>query len=222
MLLIISEENLEVMLIENINCKYGEKVIYKNFNINFDDNKINCIIGKSGCGKTTLLNNISERLLEENRRISYVFQNDSLISWINIYNNLKIVVKKYSRGKDLEKKINTILSLVGLSEFKYYYPHQLSGGMKQRVNLARALIGDPEIILMDEPFKSLDIKCKNDIIAIVKKINLEKKTTIILVTHDKDEILNLAHVVFLLGERPVKILDKVKENNIKNIIDKII
>lgn len=222
MLLIIREENLEVMLIENINCKYGEKVIYKNFNINFDDNKINCIIGKSGCGKTTLLNNISERLLEENRRISYVFQNDSLISWINIYNNLKIVVKKYSRGKDLEKKINTILSLVGLSEFKYYYPHQLSGGMKQRVNLARALIGEPEIILMDEPFKSLDIKCKNDIIAIVKKINLEKKTTIILVTHDKDEILNLAHVVFLLGERPVKILDKVKENNIKNIIDKII
>ena len=210
------------MLIENINCKYGEKVIYKNYNINFDDNKINCIIGKSGCGKTTLLNNISERLLEENRRISYVFQNDSLISWINIYNNLKIVVKKYSRGKDLEKKINTILSLVGLSEFKYYYPHQLSGGMKQRVNLARALIGEPEIILMDEPFKSLDIKCKNDIIAIVKKINLEKKTTIILVTHDKDEILNLAHVVFLLGERPVKILDKVKENNIKNIIDKII
>ena len=210
------------MLIENLNCKYGEKVIYKNFNINFDDNKINCIIGKSGCGKTTLLNNISERLLEENRRISYVFQNDSLISWINIYNNLKIVVKKYSRGKDLEKKINTILSLVGLSEFKYYYPHQLSGGMKQRVNLARALIGEPEIILMDEPFKSLDIKCKNDIIAIVKKINLEKKTTIILVTHDKDEILNLAHVVFLLGERPVKILDKVKENNIKNIIDKII
>ena len=210
------------MLIENINCKYGEKVIYKNFNINFDDNKINCIIGKSGCGKTTLLNNISERLLEENRRISYVFQNDSLISWINIYNNLKIVVKKYSRGKDLEKKINTILSLVGLSEFKYYYPHQLSGGMKQRVNLARALIGEPEIILMDEPFKSLDIKCKNDLIAIVKKINLEKKTKIILVTHDKDEILNLAHVVFLLGERPVKILDKVKENNIKNIIDKII
>ena len=210
------------MLIENINCKYGEKVIYKNFNINFDDNKINCIIGKSGCGKTTLLNNISERLLEENRRISYVFQNDSLISWINIYNNLKIVVKKYSRGKDLEIKINTILSLVGLSEFKYYYPHQLSGGMKQRVNLARALIGEPEIILMDEPFKSLDIKCKNDIIAIVKKINLEKKTTIILVTHDKDEILNLAHVVFLLGEIPVKILDKVKENNIKNIIDKII
>ena len=210
------------MLIRDINCKYGEKVIYEDFNINFDDNKINCIIGKSGCGKTTLLNNIAEILLKENRKISYVFQSDSLIPWRNIYNNLKIVIKKYLRGKELESEIDTILELVGLSEFKYYYPHELSGGMKQRVNLARALIGGPEIILMDEPFKSLDIKCKQNIIEIVRKINLEKKTTIILVTHDKEEILNLANSVFLLGERPVKILDKGNEKDLKNIIEKII
>lgn len=209
------------MLISNINCNYEDKIIYKDFNINFDDNKINCIIGKSGCGKTTLLNYISEELLKEDRRISYVFQNDSLIPWKNIYNNLKIVVKKHLRGSELENELDTILGLVGLSEFKYYYPHQLSGGMKQRVNLARALIGEPEIILMDEPFKSLDIKCKKDIIDIVKKLNLEKKITIILVTHDKEEILNLADTVFLLGERPVKILYEVKEKDIKNIIEKI-
>ncbi len=209
------------MLISNINCSYGDKIIYKDFNINFDDNKINCIIGKSGCGKTTLLNYISEELLKEDRRISYVFQNDSLIPWKNIYNNLKIVVKKHLRGKELDSELDTILGLVGLSEFKYYYPYQLSGGMKQRVNLARALIGEPEIILMDEPFKSLDIKCKKDIINIVKELNLEKKITIILVTHDKEEILNLADTVFLLGERPVKILDEVKEKDIKNIIEKI-
>lgn len=195
--------------------------MYKDFNINFDDNKINCIIGKSGCGKTTLLNYISEELLKEDRRISYVFQNDSLIPWKNIYNNLKIVVKKHLRGKELDSELDTILGLVGLNEFKYYYPYQLSGGMKQRVNLARALIGEPEIILMDEPFKSLDIKCKKDIINIVKELNLEKKITIILVTHDKEEILNLADTVFLLGERPVKILDEVKEKDIKNIIEKI-
>ena len=163
------------MLISNINCNYEDEIIYKDFNINFDDNKINCIIGKSGCGKTTLLNYISEELLKENRRISYVFQNDSLIPWKNIYNNLKIVVKKHLRGRELENELDTILGVVGLSEFKYYYPYQLSGGMKQRVNLARALIGEPEIILMDEPFKSLDIKCKKDIINIVKKFNFEKK-----------------------------------------------
>ena len=209
------------MLISNINCNYEDKIIYKDFNINFDDNKINCIIGKSGCGKTTLLNYISEELLKEDRRISYVFQNDSLIPWKNIYNNLKIVVKKHLRGKELDSELDTILGLVGLNEFKYYYPYQLSGGMKQRVNLARALIGEPEIILMDEPFKSLDIKCKKDIINIVKKFNSEKKITIILVTHDKEEILNLADMVFLLGERPVKILYEVKEKDIKNIIEKI-
>ena len=209
------------MLISNINCNYEDEIIYKDFNINFDDNKINCIIGKSGCGKTTLLNYISEELLKENRRISYVFQNDSLIPWKNINNNLKIVVKKHLRGRELENELDTILGLVGLSEFKYYYPYQLSGGMKQRVNLARALIGEPEIILMDEPFKSLDIKCKKDIINIVKKFNLEKKITIILVTHDKEEILNLADTIFLLGERPVKILYEVKEKDIKNIIEKI-
>lgn len=209
------------MLISNINCNYEDKIIYKDFNINFDDNKINCIIGKSGCGKTTLLNYISEELLKEDRRISYVFQNDSLIPWKNIYNNLKIVVKKHLRGRELENELDTILGVVGLSEFKYYYPYQLSGGMKQRVNLARALIGEPEIILMDEPFKSLDIKCKKDIINIVKKFNSEKKITIILVTHDKEEILNLADTIFLLGERPVKILYEVKEKDIKNIIEKI-
>ena len=210
------------MLISDINCKYGDKIIYKNFNINFDDNKINCIIGKSGCGKTTLLNYISEILLKENRNISYVFQSDSLIPWKNVNNNLKIVVKKYLRGKELDNKVDITLGLVGLSEFKYYYPYQLSGGMKQRVNLARALVGDPEIILMDEPFKSLDIKCKKDMMKIIKKLNSEKKTTIILVTHDKEEILDLADSVFLLGERPVKILDKAKEKNIEDIIEKII
>ena len=131
------------------------------------------------------------------------------------------MVKKHLRGRELENELDTILGGVGLSEFKYYYPYQLSGGMKQRVNLARALIGEPEIILMDEPFKSLDIKCKKDIINIVKKFNSEKKITIILVTHDKEEILNLADMVFLLGERPVKILYEVKEKDIKNIIEKI-
>lgn len=210
------------MIIDNINYKYNSEIIYENFNIKFEDNKINCIVGKSGCGKTTLLNYISDRLIKENRKISYVFQNDSLIPWKNIYMNLKIVAKQYFKKAVLEKEINDILELVGLINFKFYYPNQLSGGMKQRVNLARALIGDPEIILMDEPFKSLDIKCKSDMIEIVKNLSLKKRITIILVTHDKEEILKLSDLVFLLGERPVKVLYKCKNKEIKNIIEKII
>ena len=210
------------MIIDNINYKYDREIIYENFNIKFEDNKINCIVGKSGCGKTTLLNYISDRLIKENRKISYVFQNDSLIPWKNVYMNLKIVAKQYFKKDVLEKEINDILESVGLINFKSYYPNQLSGGMKQRVNLARALIGDPEIILMDEPFKSLDIKCKSDMIDIVKNLSLKKRITIILVTHDKEEILKLSDLVFLLGERPVKVLYKCKNEEIKNIIEKII
>lgn len=209
------------MIIDNINYKYDREIIYENFNIKFEDNKINCIVGKSGCGKTTLLNYISDRLIKENRKISYVFQNDSLIPWKNVYMNLKIVAKQYFKKDVLEKEINDILESVGLINFKFYYPNQLSGGMKQRVNLARALIGDPEIILMDEPFKSLDIKCKSNIISIIKDLNIKKGITIIMVTHDKEEILNLADNLFLLGNRPVQILESSKLGDFKNIIEKL-
>ena len=94
------------MIIDNINYKYDREIIYENFNIKFEDNKINCIVGKSGCGKTTLLNYISDRLIKENRKISYVFQNDSLIPWKNVYMNLKIVAKQYFKKDVLEKEIN--------------------------------------------------------------------------------------------------------------------
>ena len=210
------------MIIKNINFKYNDNEIYKNFNIEFKRGKINCIIGKSGCGKTTLLNYISQKYCFENKKIAFVFQNDNLIPWENIYVNLKIIAKQYFDKEKIEEEIDKILKDIGLIEFKNSYPNELSGGMRQRINFARALIGSPDIILMDEPFKSLDIKCKQNIIEIVKKINLEKKRTIILVTHDKEEIEKLANSVFLLGGRPVKILDKGNENDIKNIIEKII
>ena len=94
------------MLINNINFKYGSNEIYNNFNIEFQQGKINCIIGESGCGKTTLFNYISEKLYYENKRIAYVFQEDNLIPWKNIYVNLKIVAKKYFEKSILEKSTN--------------------------------------------------------------------------------------------------------------------
>ena len=110
------------MLINNINFKYGSNEIYNNFNIEFQQGKINCIIGESGCGKTTLLNYISEKLYYENKRIAYVFQEDNLIPWKNIYVNLKIVAKKYFEKSILEKEINNALVKVRLEKYKYFYP----------------------------------------------------------------------------------------------------
>lgn len=208
------------MLINNINFKYGSNEIYNNFNIEFQQGKVNCIIGESGCGKTTLLNYISEKLYYENKRIAYVFQEDNLIPWKNIYVNLKIVAKKYFEKSILEKEINNALVKVGLEKYKYFYPRELSGGMRQRINFARALIGNPEVILMDEPFKSLDIKSKNNMIELIKNLK-NTDITIILVTHDINEILMLADVVYYLGGRPVEIIESAIGINIKNIIKKI-
>ena len=205
------------MLINNINFKYGSNEIYNNFNIEFQQGKINCIIGESGCGKTTLLNYISEKLYYENKRIAYVFQEDNLIPWKNIYVNLKIVAKKYFEKSILEKEINNALVKVRLEKYKYFYPRELSGGMRQRINFARALIGNPEVILMDEPFKSLDIKSKNNMIELIKNLK-NTDSTIILVTHDINEILMLADVVYYLGGRPVEIIESAIGINIKNII----
>ena len=208
------------MLINNINFKYGSNEIYNNFNIEFQQGKVNCIIGESGCGKTSLLNYISEKLYYENKRIAYVFQEDNLIPWKNIYVNLKIVAKKYFEKSILEKEINNALVKVRLEKYKYFYPRELSGGMRQRINFARALIGNPEVILMDEPFKSLDIKSKNNMIELIKNLK-NTDITIILVTHDINEILMLADVVYYLGGRPVEIIESAIGINIKNIIKKI-
>ncbi|EKY26499.1 ATP-binding cassette domain-containing protein [Clostridium celatum] len=209
------------MRIENININYGNDIVYENFSIELKDNKINCIIGSSGCGKTTLLNYIANELLQKGINISYIFQNDNLIPWKNVYSNLKLIAKNNIKEDQVEIEIDKILEEVGLKEFKYYYPNELSGGMKQRVNIARALLGTFDVILMDEPFKSLDIKCKSNIISIIKDLNIKKGITIIMVTHDKEEILNLADNLFLLGNRPVQILESSKLGDFKNIIEKL-
>ena len=166
------------------------------------------------------MNYISEKLYYENKRIAYVFQEDNLIPWKNIYVNLKIVAKKYFEKSILEKEINNALVKVRLEKYKYFYPRELSGGMRQRINFARALIGNPEVILMDEPFKSLDIKSKNNMIELIKNLK-NTDITIILVTHDINEILMLADVAYYLGGRPVEIIESAIGINIKNIIKKI-
>lgn len=209
------------MIIKNINFKYNDNEIYKNFNIEFKRGKINCIIGKSGCGKTTLLNYISQKYCFENKKIAFVFQNDNLIPWQNIYVNLKIIAKQYFDKEKIEEEIDKILKDIGLIEFKNSYPNELSGGMRQRINFARALIGSPDIILMDEPFKSLDIKSKHEMINLVMELRKKSIVTIILVTHSIDEIIKLSDIVYLLGGRPVRILETAEGVKIKNIVENL-
>ena len=209
----------KIIRIENINKRYGDNIIFEDFQIDFYENKINCILGKSGCGKTTLLNIISGVVKNdesdfkgiEDLGVSYIFQDDRLIDWLSVEDNIKLVIKKYYDEAKVNELCEKYLKLVGIYEYKNYYPQRLSGGMRQRVNIARAFIYPSKIIIMDEPFKSIDIKNKQIIMENFKKILEEDNRTVLFVTHDIDEALYLGDVAFILGDRPLKIKNIFKE-----------
>ena len=221
----------EVISIKNINKKFNDKIIFKNFHIDFYKNQVNCIIGKSGCGKSTLLNIISgiipnddkEFKTIENQEISYIFQDDRLIDWLTVEENIKLVVKKMYNKQKCRELCDKYLDLVGIKEYKNYYPQMLSGGLRQRVNIARAFIYPSKIIIMDEPFKSIDIINKDIIINNLKKILEKEQRTVLFVTHDIDEALLLSDKVYVLGNSPVEIKKIFTSTNItKNEISKLI
>lgn len=180
--------------------------------INFYVNKgeIIALVGPSGCGKTTLLNLICGLIepdvgeIERNGTIGYMFQKDQLFDWRTIYKNITIG-PEISKIKVEQEKIENMLKKYDLYEFKDFYPKQLSGGMRQRVALLRTLALDPDILLLDEPFSSLDyqtkIKVQEDMYKIIKDSN---KTTI-LVTHDISEAISMADRVLVLSNRPTTI-----------------
>ena len=194
----------KIIRIENINKRYGDNIIFNNFQIDFYENKINCILGKSGCGKTTLLNIISGVVKNdesdfkgiEDLGVSYIFQDDRLIDWLSVEDNIKLVIKKHYDEDKVNELCEKYLKLVGIYEYKNYYPQRLSGGMRQRVNIARAFIYPSKIIIMDEPFKSIDIKNKQIIMENFKKILEEDNRTVLFVTHEdrKSTRLNSSHV----------------------------
>lgn len=214
--------------IENINKRYDNHIIFENFNIDFYVNEVNCILGKSGCGKTTLLNIISGiikndtdnlSIKEELNRVenkleaSYIFQDDRLIDWLTVEENIKIVVNRYYNKVQLNKICDEYIELVGISEYKKFYPQMLSGGLRQRVNIARAFIYPSKNIIMDEPFKSIDVKNTQIIMENFKKILKKEKRTVLFVTHNIEEALFLADRIFILGDSPIRTKKILKNSN---------
>ncbi len=176
-----------------------------------------CIVGASGSGKTTLLRIIAqlvrptagtiridgEAVTRPGGRVSFVFQQDALWPWRSVLENAAygLEIRHVPRAQAHERA-RAYLQLVGLAEFEAYYPHQLSGGMRQRVNLARALTVDPDILLMDEPFAALDAQTRELMQLEVARIWRETKKTIVFVTHQLDEAVFLADRVVTLASRP--------------------
>ncbi len=175
------------------------------------------VIGPSGCGKTTLLNVIAgllpathgEVLLDgqtikgPGRNRAMVFQSAALLPWRTVLRNVTygMEIQRYPHQRELETALN-LIQLVGLKGFEESYPRELSGGMQQRVNLARALATSPEILLMDEPLASLDAQMRELMQAEIQRIWLQTRTTTVYVTHLIDEAVFLADQVIVLTARP--------------------
>ncbi|NFN86866.1 ABC transporter ATP-binding protein [Clostridium sporogenes] len=187
-------------------CKsYGDKIIFKDLNLNFEKNKITAILASSGYGKTTLLNIIagldkldSGNFIMKSQSISYMFQEDRLLPWLTVYENIAFVLKSNTFKCEMENIIDKYLELVKLKEYKDYTLDKLSGGMKRRIALARAFAYKSEVLIMDEPFKGIDLALKEEIISTFLKLWEKDKKTVIVVTHDINEAKLLAHNTYFL------------------------
>ena len=179
-----------------------------------------CIIGSSGCGKSTLLRTMAgldaeydgEVLIEDklikapDKKRGFVYQEARLFPWLTVEDNIKFVINDGTEDEK-DQRVKNIISLVDLDGAQKMYPKELSGGMAQRVNIARALVNGPEILFLDEPFGALDALTRMQLQNELLKVRRELKNTMLLVTHDIDEAVYLADKIIVLGNRPAKILD---------------
>jgi sulfonate transport system ATP-binding protein len=183
--------------------------------LTIDPGEFVCIVGGSGCGKTTLLRIIAgleteyegaifldgKKLLGPGLDRGVVFQEHRLLSWLTVHDNVGFGLAGLPPG-ERSRDIRHYISLVGLDKFEYEYPHQLSGGMSQRVAIARALAGHPEVLLLDEPFASLDALTRMRMQQEILRIWEAERTTVVLVTHDIEEAVYLADRVVIMSSQP--------------------
>ena len=192
--------------LKNVSVNYDGQNVIKDLSFTFEDGRIYAIAGASGIGKTTLLGAIAGlvplshgEINLAHKKISYIFQDPRLFPWMTALENVKCAC-------DDEQKARHYLELL-LPDSADKYPHELSGGMKQRVSIARALAYDADLVLLDEPFKGLDDASKDNTINVV--LEALKGKTAILISHDKSE-LALASDIYVMEASPVSALTKVK------------
>jgi|SRR3989344_6896268 len=219
-------KKLIVKDLEIVYCKHNRSLTaVKGLSFASRENEFLCLLGPSGCGKTTALNAIGGFLSPKNgeillngepitgptRRIGIVFQNYALFPWKSVNDNIAagLRMKGLSPYK-IQKTVNYYLKVMQLANYSEFYPNELSGGMQQRVAVARTLANDPEIILMDEPFGSLDAQTRINLQEMLLRIWQEHKKTLIFVTHDIDEALLLGDRILVMTKRPGRIRKEIR------------
>lgn len=197
--------------LENVSRSFGELEVLRGLSLDVEVGEFVAIVGPSGCGKTTLLNLFSgfdqpsAGRVVCNGRLRMVYQQDGLFPWATVAENISMGLREIRDERARERQLEEMLGFIKLKGFEQHYPHQLSGGMRQRVELARALSGETDTLLLDEPFSSLDYLTRLRLRRELARILRERPRTVVLVTHDIEEAAQLADRVVVLSERPTVI-----------------
>ena len=210
----------ELLILNDIECRYDDRPVVRGLSTHVNRGSIVCLVGPSGCGKTTALRAIagfhpldageivlagavvSRRgytLPPERRRLGMVFQDHALFPHLTVADNVAFGLRNRS-SVEKNRAVDEVLDIVGLASLRHRYPHELSGGQQQRVALARALAPRPELILLDEPFSSLDVELRERLSAEIRDILKRRGTTAVLVTHDQHEAFALGDLVGVMHE----------------------
>ena len=202
--------------IEDCSVSFGSVEVFRNLSLGIARGEFVAVVGPSGCGKTTLLNLFSGFLKPTSGsvicpgRVRTVYQHDSLFPWQTASQNIAMGLRELSSDAERSRQLGAMLRLINLEEFAEHYPHQLSGGMRQRVELARALAGATDILLLDEPFSSLDYLTSLRLRRELARMLEELPRTVVLVTHDIEEAAQLADRILVLSDRPARICRELR------------
>ncbi|MDY6136225.1 MAG: ATP-binding cassette domain-containing protein [Eubacteriales bacterium] len=217
------------IIFKNFSFSYPDKEIYKNFNTVFPGGKINVVLGASGVGKTTLLNALTGlsgfdgEIENMPKNVSYIFQSDRLVKTISVEKNLDFVLKNVICHKTARKNaIYDMAELLEISDVLKRLPTEISGGQAQRVQMARAFLYPSEVMLLDEPFKGLDVSLKTRLIKKFLELWGRDGRTVVLVTHDVYDALLMGDKVFVLSGSPADIVYETEltvEKSERNLTD---
>ncbi len=199
-------------------------VALQDFSLNVEPGAFVSLVGPSGCGKSTLLRMIAglddptagvirldgKKVTDPDPERGLVFQQPTLFPWLNVHDNVAAGLVARKVYKERKSDVDAFIRLVGLSGFERSYPHHLSGGMAQRVSLARVLVNHPKVLLLDEPLGALDAFTRMQMQDEILRIWKEEKITVILVTHDVDEAVYMSDTIVILSPRPGRIQEIIQ------------